>query len=288
MIVGVANDYCRRVLSDLLPPVGALPASMEWSGSDVASCLNEDLALSEDDDPPVVDHWPELPPPSFPPQHGKQLSLSSSSTKRPAEDSPDSVTEDCLLPVAKTAKSVSTARDVSVSRSSLPLTGASPSAPSRPHPNLPAFAPRDTYVKLSFTGSPSTGTKLRWLSAVNKAFQLQRDLAEIKMAAITSRFVYISRQRTDILERVKSGEFLSLPLIPHDSPERPRKYPSYILTRFPVDVDPRLAEGHPGVYSARRFVQDGSPINRIVVVWSLPDPPPSTIAFDFSSLSSSV
>ena len=104
------------------------------------------------------------------------------------------------------------------------------------------------------------------------------------MAALTSRFVYISRQRPDILERVKAGEFLSLPLILHDSPERPRKYPHFIVTRYPVDVDPRLAEQHPGVYSARRFKQDGSPINRIVIVWSLPEPPPSTIAFDFLPL----
>ncbi|XP_050738499.1 uncharacterized protein LOC127009444 [Eriocheir sinensis] len=106
-------------------------------------------------------------------------------------------------------------------------------------------------------------------------------MAEVKMAAVTSRFVYISRQRTDIISRVQAGEFLSLPLTPMDSPDRPRKFPSYILTRYPVDVDPRLAEGHQGVYSARRFIQNGSPINRIVVVWSIPDPPPSTMAFDF-------
>ena len=156
--------------------------------------------------------------------------------------------------------------------------------PSRPSPALPPFAPRDDYVKLSFEGNPSLEVKLRWLSAVSKAFHLSRDAAEVKMAALTSRFVYVSRRRSDIVERVRSGEFLSLPLLSHDSPERPRKYPHYLLTRYPVDIDHRLAEQYPGVHSSRRFIQNGSPINRIVIVWSLPEQPPPTIAFDFLPL----
>ena len=36
----------------------------------------------------------------------------------------------------------------------------------------------------------------------------------------------------DIIDRVKYGDFLSLSVIPQDSPERSRKYSSYILTRF--------------------------------------------------------
>ena len=55
------------------------------------------------------------------------------------------------------------------------------------------------------------------MSDVNKDFYLQRDKAEVKMVALTSRFVYISRQRSDILELFKAGEFLSLPLLPQDS-----------------------------------------------------------------------
>ena len=147
--------------------------------------------------------------------------------------------------------------------------------------HLPAFAPREDYVKLAFSGNPATDVKLRWLSAVTRAFQLQRDRAEVKMAAITSRFVDISRQRTDILERVQRNEFLALQLLPQDSPERTRKYPCYILTRYPIDVDPKLAERTPGVYYARGFIQNGKPINRIVVVWNLNDSPPPTISFDF-------
>ncbi|XP_076058517.1 uncharacterized protein LOC143035533 [Oratosquilla oratoria] len=89
-------------------------------------------------------------------------------------------------------------------------------------PALPAFAPRDKYVKLAFSGNPSTEVKLRWLSIVTKTFHLQRDAAEVKMAALTSRFIYVSRQRTDILDRITTGEFLSLPPLPQDSPERPQ------------------------------------------------------------------
>ncbi|MPC61145.1 hypothetical protein E2C01_055209 [Portunus trituberculatus] len=153
-------------------------------------------------------------------------------------------------------------------------------AVSSPSSGLPPLAPRDTYVKLLFNGDPSTDTKLQWLSAVTKAFHLQQNLAEIKMAADTSRFVYISRQRSDIIDRVKGGEFLGVSLTPQDSPKRPKKYPSYILTRYPVNVDPSLASCYPGVHSARRFIQDGAPIARIVV-WNLPDPPPAVICFDF-------
>lgn len=82
------------------------------------------------------------------------------------------------------------------------------------------------------------------------------------MAGVTPlpRFVNISRNLQDIIDKVKVGEWLSLPLFLQDSPEIPYKFPTYILTRFPVDVDPKLAKGYPGVYSARRFLQDGSPV----------------------------
>ena len=262
---------------------GAPPSSMEFSGPERCSSLEDDLALSEDEYSPVTDHWPELPEraslPSLAPPLGKRPFTSSSSTKRPAEDP---ATEDCLPPAAKTAKGAPAV--CGESASALPPRGVSPSVLSRPSPALPPFAPRDEYVKFSFDGNPSPEVKLRWLSAVSKAFHLSRDAAEVKMAALTSRFVYVSRRRSDILERVRSGEFLSLPLVPHDSPERPRKYPHYLLTRYPVDVDHRLAEQYPGVYSSRRLVQNGSPINRIVIVWSLPEQPPPSIAFNFLPL----
>lgn len=101
------------------------------------------------------------------------------------------------------------------------------------------------------------------------------------MAAISSRFVYISRLRPDIVESVTKGEFLSLSLEVQDSPERPRKFPTYLLTRYPVGIDPALAKELPGIHTIRRFHQDGTPINRLLVTWSLPDPPPPTIAFSF-------
>lgn len=54
-----------------------------------------------------------------------------------------------------------------------------------------------------------------------------------------------------------------MPPTPIDSLVKPRKYSNYILTRFPVDVDLRLAESHRDVYSVRLFIQDGSPTDRI-------------------------
>ncbi|XP_050710059.1 uncharacterized protein LOC126994828 [Eriocheir sinensis] len=164
-----------------------------------------------------------------------------------------------------------------------PLTPSSlpPPPPSTPAPVQPAFAPRADYAKLVFPGNPSVETKLRWLSELNKVFQLDRCLAEVKMSAVTSRFVYISRKREDIIGRVVAGEFLSLKLDMQDSPERPRKYPSYLVTRYPVGVAPSLAKELIGVHSTRRFHVNGEPINRIVATWSLPSPPPSSVEFSF-------
>ncbi|MPC19376.1 hypothetical protein E2C01_012289 [Portunus trituberculatus] len=89
--------------------------------------------------------------------------------------------------------------------------------------------------------------KLRWLAEVNHAFGLNRTLVEVKMSAVTSHFVYISRKRPDIFQRVMTGEFLALTLVEQDSSERPRKFPSYIITHYPVEVDPSLSKELPGV-----------------------------------------
>ena len=101
------------------------------------------------------------------------------------------------------------------------------------------------------------------------------------MSAVTSRFIYISRRRKDIIDRVKGGEFLSLHLDIQDSINRPRKFPTYLITRYPVGVDPSLAKALPGVHTVRRFRQDGTPINRLVITWSLLEPPPSVVDFSF-------
>ncbi|MPC62754.1 hypothetical protein E2C01_056845 [Portunus trituberculatus] len=101
------------------------------------------------------------------------------------------------------------------------------------------------------------------------------------MSAVTSRFVYIPRTRKDIIDSLMRGDFLSLFLDAQDSPQRSQKYPTYLLTRYPVCAEPSLAKALPGVYRARRFIQDGGPINRIVITWSLPDPPPPYITFNF-------
>lgn len=65
-----------------------------------------------------------------------------------------------------------------------------------------------------------------------RIFQLQREMAEVKMAAVTSMFVYIARKRQDIIGKVISVEFMSLTLIVMDSLERPRKFHSCIFSDF--------------------------------------------------------
>ena len=88
-------------------------------------------------------------------------------------------------------------------------------------------------MKLMFKGTVSANVKLRWLSEVSRVFSLDHSLAEVKMSAVTSRFVYIARTRQDIVKRVEAGEFLAMPLVRQDSPVRPRKLPSYLVTRYP-------------------------------------------------------
>ena len=106
-------------------------------------------------------------------------------------------------PAAKSAKQ---------EEASVPHNGASAKRQPRLSPSLPrnptlttqptpAFAPRDEYVKRLFRDNPSVEIKLRWLSEINNNFSLDRNLAEVKKAAVTSRFVYIYRKRMDIINR---------------------------------------------------------------------------------------
>ncbi|KAG0713044.1 hypothetical protein GWK47_017095 [Chionoecetes opilio] len=226
---------------------------MEPSGPvSLVDLLDADLALNDDDGVMSLEDWPSSP------HHGRHSALVPGAEV--AQPSP-------VPPLA----TLHHAQQAPSSRA----------APSLRAPPPPAFAPRVAYIKLLFRDNPSVAIKLRWLSEVNGAFHLDRDQAEVKMAAITSRFVYISHHRPDIVTSVTNGEFLSLPLEIQDSPDRPRKFPTYLLTRYPVCSDPALAKELPGVYSARRFYQKGSAINRLVVTWSLPQPPPPSVAFSF-------
>lgn len=109
-------------------------------------------------------------------------------------------------------------------------------------PVSPAFAPHAEYVKLIFRENSGVNVKLRWLSEAVKMFNLDRKLAEVKMSAVTSRFVYISKSRQDIVDGVIDGEVLSLKLDVQESVDRPHKFPTYLITRFPVDIDPSLAK----------------------------------------------
>ncbi|MPC48147.1 hypothetical protein E2C01_041914 [Portunus trituberculatus] len=206
-----------------------------------------------------------------------------SSVKRMLNTSSDS-NDASTLPTTKTAKQEEAP---CVQRASDSLPAASTSIPrtlplnSMPAQASPSFAPRDDYLKLLFRDNPSLEIKLRWLSEVNKNFNPDHTLAEVKMSVVTSRFVYISRTRKDIIDSVMRGDILSLFLNAQNSPQRSQKYPTYLLTRYPVCADPSLEKALPGVYRARRLIQDGEPINRIVITWSLPDQPPPYITFDF-------
>ena len=79
-------------------------------------------------------------------------------------------------------------------------------------------------MKLIFRNNQAVDSKLRWLSEVTRAFRLDRELTDVKVSAVTSRFVYISRRCDDIIESATIGEFLSLKLDLQDSIERPRKF----------------------------------------------------------------
>lgn len=260
---------------------------MDYSGPATYAQVEADLALSDEED--ITDeHWPPLElhsqlPGSTPwqpqvntPHHATQASTSTTSKRPMSQDSDEG---ESSSPATKTTKRTETRPPPDPAP--FPY---SPHLSKTPHNavhNPTAFAPRAEYVKLVFRDNPTVEIKIRWLTEVTRTYHLEREMAEVKMSAATSRFVYISRRRSDIIDAVKNGEVLSLTLDIQDSTERPRKFPTYLITRYPVGVDPSLAKELPGIYSVRRFRQDGEPINRLVVAWSLPDPPPSEVSFSF-------
>lgn len=272
---------------------------MAYSGPGTMDILEADLALSEGEDTRTLgseDDRTRQSPPSvvptlLPPPLASVNNPQPVSFKRAIEDA--NTSEEDLSPVTKTTR-VGTSSPLSSRMHGEFPPLLPPGSPSRPSPStsllrtpqpsplqLPAFAPREDYFKLRFLDNPGVNVKIRWLSEVNKVFCLERTLAEVKMSAATSTFVYISRKRHDIVQRVVTGEFLALKLQIVDSPERPRKLPSYLVTRYPVEVDPSLAKELQGVYSARRFYQEGKPLNRLVITWCLQEPPPSSVSFNF-------
>ena len=194
---------------------------MEYSGPIPLGGLETNSGPGDEDGESPGKVWPPLLP-SRPPD-------SAAATTSPAGPPPTAETTKGRGPLPP---------PLTDSRQSAALCHAPPSSHAPP---APAFAPRSEYIRLMFRDSPGVDVKLRWLSEVTKAYQLDRELAEVKMSAITSRFVYISRLRQDIVDNVKNGEFLSLYLDTQDLSERPRKFPTYLMTRFPIGIDPSLA-----------------------------------------------
>ncbi|XP_068246569.1 uncharacterized protein [Palaemon carinicauda] len=243
---------------------------MDYSGPASVSEVENDLHLTDAEDVDMI-HWPPLTH-SLP--HKPSSTVANTPMKRPVDYGSD-ISSAPQSPAAKTSKC-----QESFTRQKSDVT--LPHPPTRHASSAtPAFAPRDEYARLVFKENLSTDTKLRWLTEVNKTFNLDKELTEVKMSAITSKFVYIARSREDIIGRVKGGEFLSISLDIQDSIDRPRKYLTYLITRYPIEADPNLAKEMPGEYSARRFLQNGNPINRIVITWSLLEPPPSVYEFSF-------
>ena len=225
---------------------------MDYSGPVALRDLEDDLALSDEDDVVPEGDYPPLPQASTisaglpSPVAPHLVTHPKISNKRVIHHSSDSGSEP-TSPAAKASKrrellsSPPPASTQDVGTLSISQPYHTPLGTSVFNPTSLAFAPRAEYFKLQFKDNPNVDIKLRWLSEVNQAFNLDRFQTEVKMAAITSRFVYISRRRTDIVDSVTRGEFLSLFLEVQDSPERPRKYPTYLLTRYPVCMDPSLA-----------------------------------------------
>ena len=253
---------------------------MDYSGPTTLAMVEEDLRLSDD----------ELVGPRVLPQGANRLPLpnvpgssqtTATSTKRILEDL--NTSEESLAPASKTVRVGVQGSATGDHFPPLPARHVTPhrSVPAPHRLALPAFAPREDYVKLMFPENPSANIKLRWLAEVTRVFGLDQSLAEVKMSAVTSRFVYVARKRQDIVERVEAGEFLAMRLVKQDSPARPRKLPSYLVSRYPVGVDPSLSTELAGVYNARRFHHNGKAINKIVVTWNAQMPPPTTYTFSF-------
>ncbi|XP_076035947.1 uncharacterized protein LOC143040234 [Oratosquilla oratoria] len=87
---------------------------MEYSGSEAASSLEQDLMISDTDDDISVNHWPDLPRPTSTPhhpptttQHDTHQSTSLPSTKRRADDTSTFPAGECQPPAAKTIKGTS-------------------------------------------------------------------------------------------------------------------------------------------------------------------------------------
>ncbi|KAG0718843.1 hypothetical protein GWK47_051694 [Chionoecetes opilio] len=216
---------------------------MEPSGPVSFEGLEADLALSDDDDdmsqvwPSLTHHdrhdalgpgagaAPVLSPPVLSPPVPSRTTLhlarqASSSVKRPVSSSLDSICEP-LYPAAKSSMRKESSGPWQSTAAPTQLFPPSREVPSLRAPPPPAFAPRADYIKLLFRDNPSVDIKLRWFSEVNGAFHLDCDQDEVKMASITSRFVYIFPHRPHIVGSVTKGEFLSLLLEIQDSPERP-------------------------------------------------------------------
>ncbi|ROT73351.1 hypothetical protein C7M84_008216 [Penaeus vannamei] len=237
---------------------------MDYTGPVSLVDLDADPALGEEE--MREEDWPLLPP-----QAGETdtrpivAPRPHTSSKRPMDSTSDTDSEP-LSPAAKSTRRKGSSppcetRDVAPDNQLLPLSCHDISH--RPtvvrNQPFPTFASRAEYVKLVFRDNSGVDIKLRWLAEVNRAFSLDRNLAEVKMSAVTSRFVNVSRKREDVIDSMTRGEFLALQLDKQDSLERPRKYFTFLLTRYPVHMTCTCIHRTPPSAAASTSCQDPPP-----------------------------
>lgn len=179
ILLAIIEGYFEMIVGF---PIDASSDRMECSGPDVSSCLEDDWATSEEHESVVVDHWPELsllnPPQSSLLLHiGLQMDTTSNGTEQPADASCDnSDSANNKLFTLPRVPSVFQWCLTYLSQPPLPRPGVCISFPTRTLSELPTFALRDIYFKLSFSGNSSMDTKLRWLSAVKRTFHCNVNL----------------------------------------------------------------------------------------------------------------
>ncbi|MPC75818.1 hypothetical protein E2C01_070215 [Portunus trituberculatus] len=145
---------------------------MAFSGPATLSELEEDLALSEDES--YDGAFPALP-------RSQGQASPVGHNKRRMDDMLTSHDES-RSPPAKLPKHRKDSDDTQAAprqlRHLLSLDAPLPPPPRFVEQSRPtAFAPREEYVRLLFSGSPSVETKLRWLAEVNRTFNLDRQAA---------------------------------------------------------------------------------------------------------------
>ena len=251
---------------------------MDSLGLDAASLVEGDLALSEDEVSIDVDDWPELrpkaPKTSLSPHHASQQSAPFSSTKRPADYSSDS-NADSEQPHTK-LPSVPLLLMICLSLSLLCLLWP---------PVLPLIPLLDVQLSRPVMSTSSLCLmELRLQTRSCGGYLTSRKHSSCSVTLQRSRWPPSPPGSSTSHDNVRTSSAESRLVIfchCHSLCKIHQRGHENYPTIYSLATPSMLTQARQRVYSARRFLQDGSPINRIVIVWSLPEPLPSSIYFDF-------